>query len=385
MVITEKTKMSWYINGLHFECRQCGKCCSGPQEGVIWISRPEIKMLAERLGLSTSELRKKYLKRLGFHFSIRENPCSNDCIFLANLNGFKGCAIYDVRPMQCRNWPFWPANLDSPDDWNIAAAKCPGINPAPIVPGPNQEKNDSTGVERSGFDFAATRNNRCGVNKGRLYTFDEIQKIQKQKYWWNNTNKNKKQSPSDSAGSLAPTPVVGVQSRDSSSLRSPATADNGAVTIKICEQVRQIYSWLDSNIKPLNNQCIACGKCCRFDSFGHKLFVTTPELLFFYRNIKNLKRVLSKIEEPMLTQSCPYLNDDKCSVRNYRFAGCRIFFCKSAGGCLTAADKDLQNKLSEAVVEKFKALCDKFDFPYRYVDLMTALNNPELAKIVAER
>jgi hypothetical protein len=79
----------------------------------------------------------------------------------------------------------------------------------------------------------------------------------------------------------------------------------------------------------------------------------------------------------MLTQQCPYLEDGKCTVRNYRFAGCRIFFCK--------ADKDFQNNLSEKTIEKFKALCDKFNFPYRYVDLSTSLNNPELAKRVVEQ
>ena len=285
--------MPWYIGGLRFACQQCGKCCSGPQEGVTWVSRPEIKMLAERLGLSTLQLRKKYLKRFGFRFSIRENPESMDCIFLTRINNFKGCAIYDIRPMQCRNWPFWPANLNSPDGWNIAAKKCPGIN------------------------------------KGRFYTFEKIEKIKKQKNWRLNNQ-----------------------------------------TSLIYSEVERIYNWLDSKIKPLNNQCAACGKCCNFESFGHKLFVTTPELLYFSRNVKNAK--------PMLTQSCPYLENGKCSVRNYRFAECRIFFCKSARGCLTAADKDLQNKLSEQALEKFKSLCNKFNFPYRYIDLMTALNNSEL-------
>lgn len=281
MVIAAKKTPPWYIGGLHFECIRCGKCCSGPQEGVIWISRPEIRLLAECLGLTASELRKKYLKRIGFSFSITENPCSKDCMFLAELNGFKGCMIYDVRPAQCRNWPFWPANLQSPDDWNTAAQKCPGIN------------------------------------KGRLYSFDEIQNIKNQKQWWNN----------DTIAS-------------------------------ICSEVKKIYDWLDSNIKSLNNLCSACGKCCHFDSFGHKLFVTTPELLYFRQNVKNSK--------PMLSQTCPYLENDKCTIRDYRFAACRIFFCK--------ADKDLQNKLSEQTLEKFKSLCDKFSLPYRYIDLMMALN-----------
>jgi Fe-S-cluster containining protein len=127
----------------------------------------------------------------------------------------------------------------------------------------------------------------------------------------------------------------------------------------IRDEVAQIYDWLDSIIEPFNNLCTACGKCCHFDSFGHKLFVTTPELLYFSKNVKNLRS--------MSTQTCPYLEDGRCSVRNYRFAGCRVFFCK--------ADKDLQNELSEQAIGKFKTLCDKFNFPYRYVDLMTALNS----------
>jgi tryptophan synthase alpha chain len=40
-----------------------------------------------------------------------------------------------------------------------------GIDPAPIVPSPNQEKNDSTAAKPGDFDFAVTRNNRCGVEK----------------------------------------------------------------------------------------------------------------------------------------------------------------------------------------------------------------------------
>ncbi|MBU1260093.1 MAG: YkgJ family cysteine cluster protein [Planctomycetes bacterium] len=139
-------KNIWYIAGLHFVCQQCGRCCSGPDEGVIWISKPQIQMLADFLGQSVKDVRKNHLKKFGFRYSIRENPCSKDCVFLVNIDGSKGCAIYNVRPMQCRTWPFWPGNLQSPDDWNTAAKKCPGIN------------------------------------KGKLYTYDEIQKIIKQKF-----------------------------------------------------------------------------------------------------------------------------------------------------------------------------------------------------------
>jgi len=129
----------------------------------------------------------------------------------------------------------------------------------------------------------------------------------------------------------------------------------------ICDEVKQIYDWLDENIKNLDPQCSACGNCCNFESFGHKLFITTPELLYFFENVKPQK---------MLGQSCPYLENGKCTARDYRFAGCRIFFCK--------ADSDTQNKLSEIAVGKFKAICNKFNLPYHYADLKTAL----MAKLV---
>jgi hypothetical protein len=42
-------------------------------------------------------------------------------------------------------WPFWPSNLASADAWNKAAQRCPGIN------------------------------------SGRLYSFEEIERIRKKK------------------------------------------------------------------------------------------------------------------------------------------------------------------------------------------------------------
>ena len=141
-------KTPWYIGGLHFECQQCGNCCAGPGEGFIWITKPEIELLAEHLGLSVEKLREKYLTRLMTRTSIIEDPASRDCIFLSNINGIRGCAVYPVRPNQCRTWPFWSSNLTSPSAWNLAALKCPG------------------------------------VNRGKLYTFEEVKKLRKQKKWW---------------------------------------------------------------------------------------------------------------------------------------------------------------------------------------------------------
>ena len=143
-------KTRWYVGGLHFECDQCGGCCSGPGEGYIWVTRPEIEMIADHLKISEGQLRKEYIKRVGLRSSIVEQPINNDCVFLREIDGHRGCAIYPVRPNQCRTWPFWPANLESASAWNRAAVTCGGIN------------------------------------RGKCYSDEDIERIRKQKKWWFN-------------------------------------------------------------------------------------------------------------------------------------------------------------------------------------------------------
>ncbi len=140
----------WYAAGLHFECRGCGGCCSGPGEGYIWVAKTEVEMIAKHLGLTPKELCRKYMRHVGVRMSIIEEPVSKDCIFLQMIDGVKQCAIYPVRPGQCRTWPFWPENLQDPNAWNRAAMRCPGIN------------------------------------RGRLYRFEEIERIRKNRRWWEN-------------------------------------------------------------------------------------------------------------------------------------------------------------------------------------------------------
>jgi uncharacterized protein len=149
MFFDNDNEFPWYAAGLHFECLACGNCCSGPEEGYIWLVDEESKIIADTLGISVQEFKSRYTKRImGKNRSIVEDPATKDCIFLADIGKIRGCRIYDCRPNQCRTWPFWDINLISPDAWNIAAKRCPGIN------------------------------------RGRLYTFEEIEKRRTRQKWW---------------------------------------------------------------------------------------------------------------------------------------------------------------------------------------------------------
>ncbi len=127
---------------------------------------------------------------------------------------------------------------------------------------------------------------------------------------------------------------------------------------QIIKEVDAVYRWIDAQVSGMERSCRACGQCCDFDTFGHRLYVTTPELLHF-------QHVVGPEIKPMPAGVCPYRKDGKCTVYPYRFSGCRIFAC---GG-----DSEPQNLLSEQAIAKFKAICVTHEIPYQYMYLKAGL------------
>jgi uncharacterized protein len=120
--------MSWYADGLRFECTGCGRCCTRG-DGYVWISRSEIHALATHLEMDVNDFGRRYLRRFEERYALVDGA-GGDCVFLRG----KTCSIYDFRPAQCRAFPWWPANLRSPEAWKTAADSCEGISDvAPLV------------------------------------------------------------------------------------------------------------------------------------------------------------------------------------------------------------------------------------------------------------
>src|SRR4030042_998613 len=95
-----KKKRRWYVAGLHFECMQCGRCCAGPSTGYIWVTRGEIKLIADFLKMTEAQLRQKYLKRIGLRTTIIEHHSTRDCIFLQKSDGQKHFMFFHFQPTQ---------------------------------------------------------------------------------------------------------------------------------------------------------------------------------------------------------------------------------------------------------------------------------------------
>lgn len=115
----------WYSGGLRFGCRQCGRCCGGAP-GYVWTTDDEIIAMANELGISRVQFETSFARLVfGRKKSLLERP-NGDCVLLSPDT--RQCMVYKSRPVQCRTWPFWDQNLDSPASWKRAARGCPGCD-----------------------------------------------------------------------------------------------------------------------------------------------------------------------------------------------------------------------------------------------------------------
>jgi Fe-S-cluster containining protein len=118
----------WYRAGLPFTCTRCGHCCTG-EPGYVWVTDPELAAIAEFLGEPLEEFIGLYTKVGHRGRSLREKG-NGDCIL---WDAEKGCTVYQVRPPQCRTWPFWESNVATPEAWERACAVCPGSGEGELI------------------------------------------------------------------------------------------------------------------------------------------------------------------------------------------------------------------------------------------------------------
>jgi Fe-S-cluster containining protein len=143
--------------------------------------------------------------------------------------------------------------------------------------------------------------------------------------------------------------------------------------------VEALYAQLAQDIAARKPRCDASGKCCHFDAYGHRLYITTAELATFVHSVQHHPVAPTPPPPPpthlaiLNPQSggCPYQVDNLCSVHPIRPFGCRIFFCDPSA---TAWQQDRY----EHYHAQIKRLHAQFDVPYYYVEWRAALRALDL-------
>jgi Fe-S-cluster containining protein len=131
----------------------------------------------------------------------------------------------------------------------------------------------------------------------------------------------------------------------------------------VCDAVLRVYADLQRQIDARQPLCSASGRCCHFDRYGHRLYVTTMELATFVHELNASGATIPAAADPA---TCPLQVNRLCSVHPIRPFGCRIFFCDPTA-------TEWQNEQYERFHARLKRLHDDLNVPYFYVEWRQAL------------
>ena len=132
--------------------------------------------------------------------------------------------------------------------------------------------------------------------------------------------------------------------------------------------VREVYAAFEAERAGRSPRCDQSGKCCRFEAYGHRLFVTTVETAAFKASLQ---------AAPVGSMSnwdgtgCAYQVDGLCSAHEARPFGCRVYFCDPTS-------TEWQHEQYERFHAAIRELHERFGVRYWYAEWRDALAAVEL-------
>jgi Fe-S-cluster containining protein len=132
--------------------------------------------------------------------------------------------------------------------------------------------------------------------------------------------------------------------------------------------VKAVYRDLAAEVEERRPVCVVSGRCCRFEEYGHRLYVTTMELAAFVHGLEATSRgeALSTSMNQWNGAGCPFQISKLCGVHAIRPFGCRIYFCDPTS-------TRWQQDAYELFHARLKRLHEELDVPYYYVEWRQAL------------
>jgi Fe-S-cluster containining protein len=122
-----------------------------------------------------------------------------------------------------------------------------------------------------------------------------------------------------------------------------------------------LYRDLDADIAARRPTCWLSGKCCKFESYGHRLYVTGLEIAWLLGQLDEAGR--GRLAQALLPEldGCPFQVNGLCSVHALRPIGCRIYFCDPAA-------QGWQSDVYEAFLMRLRRLHEEHGLDYRYME-----------------
>jgi len=130
--------------------------------------------------------------------------------------------------------------------------------------------------------------------------------------------------------------------------------------------LRDLYAAIDGDIAARNPTCWLSGKCCNFDTYEHRLYVTALEAAWVIRQLDDAQRDALRARDPTALDGCVFQRNGLCGVHAIRPLGCRVFFCDPSA--------TWQNEVYETHLRRLRDLHEQFGVPYAYMEWRAALS-----------
>lgn len=137
----------------------------------------------------------------------------------------------------------------------------------------------------------------------------------------------------------------------------------------VSDRLEAIYGMVADQVSAHAPVCVASGRCCNFESYGHRLYVTGLEAAWCINRLGPEHPELSSttIEEAVQRGGCPFQVGKLCGVHAIKPVGCRTYFCDPRA-------EGWKEALTERAHGMVKDLHESSHIPYRYMEWRAILS-----------
>jgi len=123
----------------------CGNCCRGFNDGEVYLYKDDILRLAKFLNITGMKglrnFAKKYVKVINDSFFWKDPDAQRGKTYRFKTLGFRftgedehchflkdnKCSVHEMRPFQCRSFPFWQMMVSNRKNFERYTKKCKGL------------------------------------------------------------------------------------------------------------------------------------------------------------------------------------------------------------------------------------------------------------------
>lgn len=137
----------------------------------------------------------------------------------------------------------------------------------------------------------------------------------------------------------------------------------------VSERLEAIYGMIADQVSAHVPVCVASGRCCNFESYGHRLYVTGLEAAWCIQQLGPEHPELSPaaVADAVRRGGCPFQIGTLCGVHAIKPVGCRTYFCDPRA-------EGWKEALTERAHGMVKDLHEASSIPYRYMEWRAMLS-----------